>query len=139
MIQKINPIKIFLLCPIPEEQKPIYEYINMKKFFEKTKNKKFKEKKQNFFLFLNTTLSKIFFIIRLKEIEKNFSQPIVFYEEGSWYDGQIWQKSLSIIKNDRLLNSQIVQARQTKENIILFLAIFFFNSFLLTLFLFNFT
>jgi hypothetical protein len=125
MIQKINPIKIFLLCPIPEEQKPIYEYINMKKFFDKTKNKEFKEKKQNFFLFLNTTLSKIFFIIRLKEIEKNFSQPIVFYEEGSWYDGQIWQKSLSIIKNDRLLNSQIVQARQTKENIIFYLSIFF--------------
>jgi hypothetical protein len=105
MIQKINPIKIFLLCPIPEEQKPIYEYINLKKYFLKKIDSQLKQNSQNIFLFF----SRFFLIIRWKEIEKRFNQSSLIYEEGSWYDGQIWEKSFSMIKNDRLLNSQIIQ------------------------------
>lgn len=125
MIQKINPIKIFLLCPIPEEQKPIHEYINLKKYFSKTIDSQFKENSQQhlfsltdqitlFLSFLKRILSTVFLIVRWKEIEKRFNQSSLVYEEGSWYDGQIWEKSFSMIKNDRLLNSQIVQARLPK-------------------------
>jgi hypothetical protein len=145
MAQKINPIKIFLLCPIPEEQKPIHEYINLKKYFPKKIDSQFKENSPNLFidriflflLFLKRILSTFFLIVRWKEIEKRFNQSSLVYEEGSWYDGQIWEKSFSMIKNDRLLNSQIVQASlpRLKENLqysfvflICFFAFFLLNS-----------
>jgi hypothetical protein len=146
MAQKINPIKIFLLCPIPEEQKPIHEYINLKKYFSKKIDLQFKEKSQNFFIdqiflflfFLNKIVSTFFFILRWKEIEKRFNQSSLVYEEGSWYDGQIWEKSFSMIKKDRLLNSQIVQASlpRLKDNLqySFVLLISFFSFLLLNLF-----
>jgi hypothetical protein len=130
MIQKINPIKIFLLCPIPEEQKPISEYINLKKYFLKKIDSQLKQNSQNMFLFF----SRFFLIIRWKEIEKRFNQSSLVYEEGSWYDGQIWEKSFSMIKNDRLLNSQIIQESFPKFKELLpyyfVLLIYFFYFFL---------
>jgi hypothetical protein len=55
----------------------------------------------NFFFFL------IFInYIRWKQVQKRFSNSRLFYEEASWYDGQIWEKPFSIIKNDRLVSSQ---------------------------------
>jgi hypothetical protein len=86
----INSIKIYLLCPIPDEQKPITEYINLKKY-------------------LNQPFLSFFFLLRWKDIEKRLNDPCVIYEEASWYDGQIWDKPFSIIKNDRLLSTQIIQ------------------------------
>jgi len=116
------PIKIFLLCPIPESQKPINEYINL----NTTKN----YKKQLFFpyfaffafllslrtfqsFFMPLLLSNIFLFffyfliyIQWKEMKNRFLEARIFYEEGSWYDGQIWEKPFLLIKNDRLLVSQ---------------------------------
>lgn len=113
------PIKIFLLCPIPESQKPINEYINL----NTTKN----YKKQLFFAFLAFLLSLrtfqsffmplllsnifLFFFyfltyIQWKEMKNRFLEARIFYEEGSWYDGQIWEKPFLLIKNDRLLVNQ---------------------------------
>lgn len=129
MEKKINSIKIFLLCPVPEDQKPITEYIQLKKYLEKkekildhTQNKNefnspFLQEFDSFFHFFNPLkieqLGKMFFnfflIIRWKELETRLTQAIVFYEESSWYDGQIWEKPFSILKNDRLLSTQIVQ------------------------------
>jgi hypothetical protein len=43
---------------------------------------------------------------RSYEIQKRLKEPNVFYEEGSWFDGQIWEKPFYVIKNDRLLASQ---------------------------------
>jgi hypothetical protein len=37
-----------------------------------------------------------------------FENAQLFYEEGSWYMGQIWQKPLPIIKNDKLIVTQKV-------------------------------
>lgn len=84
---KFNSIKIFLLCPIPEEQKPIADYIQ----YRHSKNKRW----QN-----------VFFWFQTYSIQKRLKEPTVFYEEGSWFDGQIWEKPFSVIKNDRLLASQ---------------------------------
>jgi hypothetical protein len=41
-----------------------------------------------------------------KEIQNRFFEARIFYEEGSWYDGQIWEKPFLLIKNDRLLATQ---------------------------------
>jgi hypothetical protein len=89
MNQKLNSIKIFLLCPIPEEQKPISDYIQYRNA-------------------LGDSFFNPFLFFRWKEIQKRLKEPTVFYEEGSWYDGQIWEKPFSVIKNDRLLSIQKV-------------------------------
>jgi hypothetical protein len=52
------------------------------------------------FIFLSFLLFVIFY--RWKQVEKDFNQPRIFYEEASWYDGQIWEKPFSILKNDKL-------------------------------------
>jgi hypothetical protein len=46
---------------------------------------------------------------RWKQLDNEFNQPRLFYEEGSWYDGQVWEKPLSILKNDKLISSQKIQ------------------------------
>ena len=56
----------------------------------------------------------LFFLIvlifsRWKQIEKDFNEPRLFYEEASWYDGQIWEKPFSILKNDKLISTQKIK------------------------------
>ena len=137
-------IKIFLLCPVPEEQKPINGYIGLKEnqlTNWTTLSKKNYEKKLlslfSFFFFLvsffrvssfsdsryifdwflitfSFSLTLLFFLIlliffRWKQIEKDFNQPRLFYEEASWYDGQIWEKPFSILKNDKLISTQKIK------------------------------
>lgn len=154
-------IKIFLLCPVPEEQKPINEYIGLKEnpltnwtTLSKTNYQKkifsfsfflffflslirFQELFQYLFsensigqqilsfnellIFLEwvlinilITLFLVFVFItinysRWKQIQIRFNNPRLFYEEASWYDGQIWEKPFAIIKNDRLISTQKVQ------------------------------
>ncbi|MGB3237797.1 MAG: CGLD27 family protein [Geitlerinemataceae cyanobacterium] len=38
-----------------------------------------------------------------KYIRSRLLDPIVFYEESGWYDGQSWQKTPEILDRDRLL------------------------------------
>lgn len=137
-------IKIFLLCPVPEEQKPINAYIGLKEnqlTNWTTLSKKNYEKKLislfSFFFFVvsffrfssfsdtryvfdwflitfSLSLTLLFFLIlliffRWKQIEKDFNQPRLFYEEASWYDGQIWEKPFSILKNDKLISTQKIK------------------------------
>ena len=137
-------IKIFLLCPVPEDQKPINAYIGLKEnqlTNWTTLSKKNYEKKLVslfffFFLFIsflrvssfpdnrylfewlliNTfiSLNLLFFLVllvfsRWKQIEKDFNEPRLFYEEASWYDGQIWEKPFSILKNDKLISTQKIK------------------------------
>ena len=127
-------IKIFLLCPVPEEQKPINEYIGLKNndFVNWITNiNKIKELNKNlfiisicfffilflfpnppqffsnFFIFFNIfliLLITLFFI--WNQLQKRFNKARLFYEEASWYDGQLWEKPLLIIKNDRFLSTQ---------------------------------
>ena len=135
----MNPnIKIFLLCPVPEEQKPLNEYINLKEnnllnwAFLPISKYKLKILSSCFLFFpiflifcLNLTplsfvniinlfliSSIIFFVIiyiRCSEVNKKLKDARVFYEEASWFDGKIWEKPFFLIKNDKLLSSQKIQ------------------------------
>lgn len=139
-------IKIFLLCPVPEDQKPINEYIQLKEneflngFTLSTPEEK---KKVSWFLFqifaaisfltgfqfqasgslyflewlflnflLTSSVFTVLLIIQLarwKQVELRLKKSRLFYEEASWYDGQIWEKPFSILKNDQLLSTQKIQ------------------------------
>lgn len=138
MNQKINSIQIFLFCPIPDEQKPINEYINLKKFLNPERINKFrklnfpelnKKTKDNILPFFlkewNQILLNFLLILRWNEIEKRFNLPNVIYEEGSWYDSQIWEKPFSMIKKDRLINSQTVKPFLKRIFFVFFLFLFF--------------
>jgi predicted PurR-regulated permease PerM len=57
--------------------------------------------------FVSFLLFVIFY--RWKQVEKEFNQPRIFYEEASWYDGQIWEKPFLILKNDKLISTQKIQ------------------------------
>ena len=104
-------LSFFIFCPIPEEQKPIHEYIELK----------------NRFLPFSFDPS---LWIRLKTLEKQLNLAFVIYEESSWYDGQIWEKPFWVIKNDHLLKTQKVQPALQKIE-----RVFFFLGFLFCLFI----
>lgn len=187
-------IKIFLLCPVPEEQKPINEYIGLKEnsltnwttLSKRNYQKKiisffcflfwfislvriqdlqeffqylfssdsvgqqtfsFPETPVFFFLFqwelINLMFGFIFIIflmiinyIRWKQIQIRFNKPRLFYEEASWYDGQVWEKPFSIIKNDRLVSTQKIQP--ILHRIVRTIWILFFINLLFLFFLFFF-
>jgi hypothetical protein len=131
-------IKFFLLCPIPEDQKPINEYIGLKEnplTNWTTLSKKYYQRQIFSFFLVIFVLSSAFsfsdinffedwvienlfwttfclmnfgflLIFRWSQVQKRFNTSRLFYEEISWYDGQIWEKPLLIIKNDRLISSQ---------------------------------
>lgn len=159
-------IKIFLLCPVPEDQKPINEYINIKEndFFNwvTLAPKKYYEKIRDFFLIVfisNILFLKLFFnnftdgfylfffnclislflfscflfLIRIRwiEIKNKFNSTRLFYEEASWYDGQIWEKPLELIKNDKLISSQKIEPIIQRINNLLISFLFLFLIFFL--------
>ena len=129
-------IKIFLLCPIPDEQKPINEYLTLK---EKDFTKLLLLNSTNYFFKIFSYFLSFFalgflvsFLISLKtkvilfnlffaitslfltffvnfaswsQISNRFRNSRIFYEEGSWYDAQIWEKPIELIKNDKLINN----------------------------------
>ena len=131
-------VKIFLLCPVPEEQKPLNEYILLKRSnilnwaFLPFQQYLLKIVSTSFLYFpivliclLNLTplsiidiievfliSSTIFFSViytRFSDVYKKLNQARVFYEEASWFDGKIWEKPFFLIKNDKLISSQKVQ------------------------------
>jgi hypothetical protein len=137
-------IAFFLLCPVPDDQKPINEYIGLKENLltswttlstEKYQKKLFSvagilfllislfqlSSFQGFYYlfewilgncFITTSLLFLLFLIILSrwlQTYNRFKMARLFYEEASWYDGQIWEKPLSLIKNDNLINSQKIR------------------------------
>lgn len=86
-------IKKIFICPIPNDQKPIFDYIKFK----------------------NNVLLRNFVFIYLSGIRMKLISPNLIYEEGSWYDGQIWEKSFFLIKNDRLINLKLFQILKKKN------------------------
>lgn len=80
-----NLLPIFFLCPIPEEQKPIQQYIQWKR---------------------NSFSFSVFSFLFLKDLESQLLSSYLLYEESAWFDTQIWEKPLVIIQKDRLLYSQ---------------------------------
>jgi len=158
-------IKFFLLCPIPEDQKQINEYIGLKEnplTNWTTLSKKYYERQllsfflvifasislfnlsgldfndqwliENFFWTTFSVMNLCFLLIfRWSQLANRFLSSRLFYEEVSWYDGQVWEKPLLIIKNDRLIATQKVTPILNR----LKRTIYFFSyiSFLLFLFL----
>jgi hypothetical protein len=158
-------IKIFLLCPVPEEQKPINEYIQLKEndftnwvtFGREQYLKKVGSFTLNFFFLFSlfqfskyqeleylaetvletlilTFLGVCFLLLvnffRWKQVEIRLSKSRLFYEEASWYDGQIWEKPFAILKNDKLLSTQKIQPilqRILRTILTLFVGIFFLS------------
>ena len=133
-------IKIFLLCPIPDDQKPINEYLTLQEndisnWISLSKKNYFFKIFFNFFLFFclfspltfllklenelflfnsffSLTLLIILFLInfsRWSQLLKRFRSSRLFYEEGSWYDGQYWEKPIELIKNDKLITIQKIK------------------------------
>ena len=148
----MNPlIKIFLLCPIPEDQKPINEYIGLKKngFFNWANFQRrvsfplfflvsfligslfflqsflFSRLFLQTILFFATTFFFFFLLLffRWKQVKKRFLKSRLFYEEASWYDGQLWEKPSSILKNDRFLSTQQIHPFLEKSRKKIFLAL----------------
>ena len=137
MSSKINSIKFFLFCPIPNEQKPINEYLELKNSIQKTKYVTNSNLIKNIGILFRTIINEIiqiFLLIRWINIEKNFNKSIVVYEEASWYDGQIWEKPFFLIKNDRLINSQIINPILKKNLFQLFRFLLILN---LTYYIYN--
>jgi hypothetical protein len=124
-------INFLLTCSIPEDQKPINEYIeNKENFFlnwtileKKDYFVKFAKFFLNFFVFVflfekKFSLKLLFFsslfclfflaiiFFRWTEIYRRLTETRLFYEEGSWFSIQIWEKSFFLIKNDKLISSQ---------------------------------
>jgi len=137
-------IKIFLLCPIPEDQKPINEYISLKEnnltnwitlvrkkylgtLFQlfltlflicltftfdgiESINQLIATFEQTSFFslaILNFVL--IYILSNWKQVDNRFNTSRLIYEEGSWYTSEIWEKPISLIKNDKLISTQILQ------------------------------
>lgn len=160
-------IKTFLLCPIPEDQKPIKQLIILKENsltnIVALSNKDFLKKiffnffyyfliisllrlnELNYSLFnfnwllVNIEISLIFLFITIyfitnqwNSLLKAFNSTRIFYEEASWFDGQIWDKPFSIIRNDRLIiRSQLNPLLKRTKTILISLIFFIFSVFLL--------
>jgi hypothetical protein len=158
-------IRIFLFCPVPENQKPMNEFLSFQENFlnKWIRGSKQKYKKNllnlyildfflNLFLFFpfqnfkgyNSILPFFFlinfytliiffflffiFFVRWILLENRFKNARLFYEEGSWYDSQIWEKPFFLIKNDRLLTTQKIQPilqKISKSTIFLFYLVLF--------------
>jgi hypothetical protein len=151
-------IKIFFLCPVPNDQKPINEYIELKEniftnWASLSKKKDILKNSSMIFLFLYLvfffeapfheknilkigfvslffTLSffSFFFLLNLVnwiELNKRFKSPQLSYEEGSWYDGKIWKKPFSLMRNEKLISIQKIEPiiQRLKDNI--FITVFF--------------
>jgi hypothetical protein len=121
----IFEVKKVFLCPVPEDQKPITEYLLLTKnsFFAYPKKK---ARKLNFFpIFFGFIALFPFF-----SLQQKFKQSRFFYEENSWYQAEIWEKPFLVIKNDHLLNNQRISEKLTKLWILFFLTLFFCLHFL---------
>jgi len=133
-------IKLFLLCPIPDDQKPINQYFSLKEnilfnVLGINKTNYFSKILINYILFFilitpftflfklnkeiflfnslfSINILLIFFIINFVlwlQLLNQFRNARLFYEEGSWYDGQFWEKPIELIKNDKLIIQQKIK------------------------------
>ena len=133
-------IKLFLLCPIPDDQKPINQYFSLKEnilfnLLGINKTNYFYKILINYILFFilitpftflfklnkeiflfnslfSVNILLIFFIINFVlwlQLLNQFRNARLFYEEGSWYDGQFWEKPIELIKNDKLIIQQKIK------------------------------
>jgi hypothetical protein len=157
-------IKIFLFCPIPNDQKPINEYISLKEneftnwvtfdsfFYSKSLILKFFSLFlvllplvlfefnysleslliTNFITTISININLLIVLSRWIQVNKRFKTSRLFYEEASWYDGQIWEKPLELIRSDNLLSSQKIEPTIKRlKGTLIFLNILIFVNFII--------
>lgn len=144
---------------IKTEEKTISQYIELKKAWQKVilpdiTGEKISQKKLTLWSFspfslgnvsfafllglvsLNPFLTILFssilfgFFIFCKEIYQAFNFSKISYEESSWFDNKIWQKSIFLIKKDKLFSKQKIKKKLSffYKSLFIFLA----NSILLS-------
>lgn len=143
-------LQILTLCSIPEEQKPIQEYLTWKNFFFNTffsiffsfwNGKKAKLVLSLFFyvflfyvdfeihlysfIWITLLLFAVFFGVF--ELSKKLQIGRLLYEESSWFDSQLWEKPFFLIRQDKLLATQCLFSVQKK--IFRLLCFFLFSCF----------
>jgi hypothetical protein len=134
-------IKFFIFCPLPNEKKPIYDLLILKKKLERIEKSFYSldsQKKKVLLIkdIILQTLGSFFLFIRWKDGLNNIKKPLINYEEASWYDGEVWEKPLSLIKNDQLLSQIIFQRLFNK--LLFFFLVNFYIFFIFFLFIKNF-
>lgn len=145
--------KLLLLCPVPEDQKPMKEYLVIREnpFFSWYLEQDYFRQFRFFWFFSLLLFSSFSFLVnpktfslincifqtffffcfwfvlsffRWRGIENRFDQARLVYEEASWYDGQVWEKPFFVIKNDRFLKSQKILAIQRRIQTTLLASLF---------------
>ena len=84
--------------------------------------------KQKEILFLLLTIFLITFLI-CQNLYKSFTNAKILYEEYSWFDSQIWEKPIFLLKNDKLFSNQKI--KKELKSFYRIIIIFFLSSLLL--------
>lgn len=87
--EKLMALKIFYFCPVSNDQRPRMD------FFKKKKG----ENTNFFFKFFSYSI--------MWDLRNKLSQPTLLYEEGSWYNFEVWEKDFNLLKKDKLITFKL--------------------------------
>jgi hypothetical protein len=127
-----NKILDYLLyCSIPEVQKPVNEYLEIKKNFLDSKKMLTINILAIFFFFFKQEVFFLLFFFSLLYFLKYFQlndrliASKIYYEEASWFDSTFWKKPFFLLRKDKLLSIQKIRPilRKIFKNILLFVCL----------------
>lgn len=127
-----NKILDYLLyCSIPEVQKPVNEYLEIKKNFLDSKKMLTINILAILFFFVNKGLFIFFLFLNLLSFLKYFQLndrlivAKIYYEEASWFDSNFWKKPFFLLRKDKLLSIQKIRPiiRKIFKTLILFVCL----------------
>jgi hypothetical protein len=127
-----NKILDYLLyCSIPEVQKPVNEYLEIKKNFLNNKKILITNILAIFLFFLNRGMFFFLIVLSLLSFFKYFQlndrliASKIYYEEASWFDSNFWKKPFFLLRKDKLLSIQKIRPilRKIFKSLILFLCL----------------
>ncbi len=130
-LMKNKILDYFLYCSIPDFQKPINEYLEIKQNFLDSKKMLILNIIAIFFFFLKKEIFVLFFCFILLYFFKYFQLDChllsskVYYEESSWFDSTFWKKPFFLLKKDKLLSNQKIRPiiRKTFKTLLLFVCL----------------
>lgn len=127
-----NKILDYLLyCSIPEFQKPVNEYLEIKKNFLDSKKMLILNILAIFFLFFNKQIFFLFlsfnllYFIKYFQLNDRLIASKIYYEEASWFDSTFWKKPFFLLRKDKLLSIQKIRPilRKIFKSIVLFICL----------------
>lgn len=118
-------IRLFFFCPLPEEQKPTWDFVIFQKKKRDIQKKIYdffcvfpwfeiqrrKNRGKRHFFFPTPLFFFHFQFLRWDKMRNRLLEPYLFYEESSWFDGEFWEKPFFSIRNDHLL----IKTKMTKH------------------------